>query len=120
MEHQGIKNGRYERKEDEMVDGQLCYSIVVYPADPNYKKIELFVRKKDFISQRIKYYDARGEFTKIYRLLETDVFDGQLVATKAQMWNKKKNHNTFLILKKLKTEKNISPVEFTEETLAQR
>lgn len=121
MESRDIKSATYEKRPDETIDGVPCYSIVATPkksGDEQYSKVELWVRKDNFLPQQIKFYDPKGRFQKVFKLHEAKQIDGQWVITKSQMWTKDTGHNTFLFVESLDTKTALDPAEFAPGNLS--
>jgi len=118
MEQREIEEAKYEMKPDAEIDGVRCYAIVAIPHDQSqYSKLELFVRKDNFLAQQIKYYDRKGKFLKVYRLLEVRDAQGDPIAAKAQMWTKRTGHSTFIVLENVDRKAKPTAAEFRPEGL---
>lgn len=92
---------KYTRIADEVVDGQDCYVIEVYPNTKQMKKAtgykyrKLFVRKDLFFTVKIDYFDKRGRFFKQQILSDLVQIKGDMYrAKKSLMINDKENHTT--------------------------
>jgi uncharacterized protein len=121
MEHRDIKHASYERLSDVEVDGADCFHIISTPKHKDsYGKLELFIRKTDYLAQRIKYFDHKGTLIKAYRLHAVKQFSGTPVATKVQMFTVATGHNTFFLVESVNTDTKLMPIEFRPEALAQR
>jgi outer membrane lipoprotein-sorting protein len=118
MESRDVKEADYEKLTDETVKGQDCYRVVARPRNNDqYARIELWVRKSDFLPQQMKFYDTKDKFKKAFTLHEAREIEGQMVATKSQMWTKKNGHSTFVYVERLDTRTPVNPAELTPENL---
>jgi outer membrane lipoprotein-sorting protein len=120
MESRDVKNATYDKLADDTIDGNACYHIAAKPksTDDQYSKIELWVRKDNFLPQQIKFYKDQSEPLKIFKLYEAKQIDGDWIATKTQMWNKQEGTSTFLLIDNVDTKTAIDPAELTPDNLS--
>jgi outer membrane lipoprotein-sorting protein len=120
MESRDVKSATYEKKADATIDGVDCYHVVATPkaGEDRYSKVELWVRKDNFLPQQSKFFDTKGELLKVFRLHEAKQIDGQWVVTKSQMWNKQEGTSTFLTIDGLDTKTPLDPAEFAPDNLS--
>ncbi len=118
MERTYFNQARAEQHSDKSVDGEDCYHLDVFPKDQSiYKKMELFVRKRDYLTQQIRYYDDRGQFTKVYRIQEVKAMKVGPVVTKAQMWTQETGHSTFFVVDTVDEATRLKQLDFRVESL---
>jgi uncharacterized protein len=118
LENRDVQAATYEKKPDQRVDGVDCYRIVATPTDDDlYGRLELWIRKDNFLAQQIRYYDTRDRLQKVYRLHDIRQVDGRWVASRSQMWTTRSGHSTFLYLRSLDVTTPISAAELSPERL---
>lgn len=120
MENRDIKTAVYESKPEAPIDGVPCFVIDAKPTSPEqpYGRIEMFIRKDNFLIQQSKFHDKAGVLVKVYKLHEFKTVDGRLLATKSQMWTKADGHTTFLFIDEVDTQTPVSPADFTPDALS--
>ena len=120
MENRDIKAAAYTSKPDADVDGVACLVIDAQPTSTEqpYGRIEIFIRKDNFLIQQLKFHDKSEVLLKVYRLHEFKAVEGHLLATKSQMWTKADSHTTFLFLDEVDTKTPTSPADFTPDALS--
>ncbi|WP_224244927.1 outer membrane lipoprotein-sorting protein [Hyalangium gracile] len=117
--YEDVENATHQKQADAKLEGVDCYQLVATPKDTErYSKIELWVRKDNFLAQQMKMYDKSGNLHKVFRLIEVKNIDGKAIATKSQVWDKQKKHTTFFLIDSvdLKTAQNAG--DFTPERMA--
>ncbi len=115
MDRGYLKGAKNVRHEDKLVDGEACYHIEVQPQGKSayYKRVDMFIRKKDFLTQETRYYDRRGQRVKVFKLVGVGKSPKGPVATKSKMWTEKTGHTTFLLVKQLDVdESKLKRVDF--------
>lgn len=120
MENRDVKAATYEAKPDADVDGVPCFIVVARPqnAEQPYGRIEMAIRRDNYLIQQSKFYDKSDQLLKVFKLYTFKQIDGRWVATKSQMWTKADNHTTFLYVDDVDTKTPVSPADFTPDALS--
>jgi outer membrane lipoprotein-sorting protein len=104
---------------DETVGKFPCYHLDVTPrrADAPYARIELWVRKDNFLPLRQQMYDKANVLVKTLGIDEVRRVSGAWFITKSHMINHKDNHRTDLTLEQVTPKHDIADDEFTVRAL---
>lgn len=98
-----LSDHRYVRTGDAKLDAVPCFVVDAFPATPGverasgYSLRRLFVRKDNYFTIRIDYYDRRGRFLKTQSRHDLKRLDSRMwVADMVLMENVKEPHQTLI------------------------
>lgn len=108
---------------EEKQDGDLCYRIYSTPK-PNapvvWGHLVVFVRKSDGLPRREEFYDEKGTLQKVLTFEDIRTMDGRVYPLRWKMVSSTKpGHETILLHRTLKFDRNIDSSVFTQENLQQ-
>lgn len=120
LEWRDLDEAAYKRLPDEQLTKQDCYVIEAIPANKSaYSKTVSWIRKKDFVLLRIRFFDRRARLHKVMFVKAVQRVGGALMATRIKMSDKIKQHSTFLEIKDIRLRKDLSSDDFTVRALKQ-
>ncbi len=105
---------------EEVYEGHPCYVVRGMPkqgVDKPYSKTVSWVRKENFVSVRIDFFDRSGQLLKQLRVLELDEIDGIWTEVRMEMENMQKKHRTILTFEGVQYNTGLSGSIFTERNL---
>jgi outer membrane lipoprotein-sorting protein len=120
LESRDIKESAYERKEDDKIGKNEVYVVEAKPkekSDSKYAKIELYIRKKDFIPLKIKYFDADGKLKRTLFTEKIDKTEGGDVYIKRSTLYPKKGGSTTIVVQALDADTEIPDSLFSKGQL---
>lgn len=120
MENRDVKAATYESRPEVVLDGVPCHVVVARPTDAAqpYGRIEMAIRKDNFLIQQSKFYDRGDALLKVYKMHAFKSIDGRLLATQTQMWTKSDGHTTFLYIDDVDTKTPVDAADFTPDALS--
>ncbi len=86
-------------------------------SDSQYSKLVFHVRKKDFLFDRVEYFDRAGNLWKVFERKDFRPVGKYVQSYWAKMTDKKKNHSTEMIVRKLEVDTGISGRIFSKRNL---
>ncbi len=115
---------KYDRLQDEKVEGADSYVILSAPIDKNREKITgytnriLYVDKATFIIRRIEFFNAKNERLKIFDAYDYKSTDKEpLRPTRGVMTNNVKKTTTIMSLVNSRVNKPLDPSFFTQDSI---
>lgn len=119
LDRRDLRQSEVKALADEAVGKFDCYHLDVTPkgSDAEYARIELWVRKDNFMPLRWHMFDAGGNHMKSLTALEVQRVSGKWFLTKSRMVNLKDSRTTELVLEKVSPRNDIPDEEFTVRTL---
>lgn len=119
MDRRDLREGKYQAGPDKKMAQFDCYQVVVQPLrkDSPYSKVEMVVRKKDYVPLELKMFDKAGIHLKTLTVLQIKTISGKPYITKSQMSNRRDQHSTVLVLNKIRPRDDIPDTEFTANKL---
>jgi outer membrane lipoprotein-sorting protein len=104
---------------DEPVGRWPCYVLDLVPKreDAQYSHIEMWVRKDNFLTLRMKMYDKGGVLQKTFEAIEVKRVSGQWFISKSRMQDVQHEHTTELVLDDIEVRSDIGDDEFTVRAL---
>jgi len=101
----------------EKIAGDDCWKIELLPK-PNapvvWGKLYYWVRMADFLPALVQYYDEKGELHRTWKFADYKVMGGRKIPCRMTIIsNKKDNHKTELIYKKVEFDVKISDSKFS-------
>lgn len=108
-----------------IIDGADCYHIEATPnndkkkKESGYQKREIFVRKDNYVSVSIKFYNKEGILEKNYKASEVKQVPGtdKWRAYRMELENLKTKHKTILGLQNVLINKGVQAELFTQRNL---
>jgi len=85
-----------------------------------YSKLKMWVKKKDFYSTKIEYYNKKGTLWKVMTHKEITRIGKYLVAKKMKMKDLNKKHSTKMIMSDIKFDQGLSDKKFSLRYLKRR
>lgn len=105
---------------DSTVDGSAVFVIESIPKDDGYdgfaKKVS-FISKDNYLPLLERYYNDKGELTRVFRAEETQEVDGILTVTKRSMEDVDKERKTTIVFNGIKYNQGLEDDLFTERYL---
>jgi negative regulator of sigma E activity len=91
---------------EESIAAFSCYRISLLPSrsDSPYSRLELWIRKDNFLPLKIAHFDKSGVLLKEFRALEVKRVSGQWFVTRSRMTNVRDNHVTDLDLEQIEVD----------------
>lgn len=116
---------KYTLKEEATLDGVACYHIEAIPVteakkkETGYSKRELYIRKNDYVAQKIMFFDKNGAHTKTLTATNIKPIAGtdKSRAYQLLMENHRTNHNTTLVFNNFKINKGVEEDLFSKRNL---
>jgi len=115
---------KYDRLEDESVEGTDCYVIMATPADKSREKITgytyrfLYVDKANFVIRRIELLDSKHVITKVFDAQDYQpANNGTQRPRSGVMTNKVKNTHTIMTLLNTRLNQPVDEKFFTLDTI---
>lgn len=104
---------------DEALDGAPCWRVEVTPSgkEATYARIELWVRKDNFVPLQGKMYARSGVHLKTLLAEDVKQIEGRWFITRSRMTNHEQRRTTELFLDEIHTDRKIAPDEFTVRNL---
>ena len=113
----------YKLLKEESEEGQECYVVESLPKnkkvkkDTGYAKTITWVRKDNFLSVRVDFYNKRGKFFKRLKLENVREIDGVWTPTRLTMKNEKAKHTTIITFSYTKFNGELGDDIFTKRSL---
>ena len=119
LEWRDLDEATYKKLPDEKIGAANCHVIESIPANKKsrYSKTTSWIRKKDFVLVRIRFFDKRSQLYKVMFVKAVKKVGGSLMATRIKMTDKRKKHSTFLQISDIKLRKDLKSDEFTVRAL---
>jgi len=113
------REGKYSAGPDKKLAKHDCHTVVVTPkrGDSPYSKIELTIRKKNFLPLQVKMFDKAGVHLKTLTALQIKKVSGLWFISKSKMVNHREQHLTLLHFVKLKPRDDIPDTDFARQNL---
>lgn len=119
LEWRDLDEASYKKLPDERVGKADCFVIDSFPSNKKsrYSRTTSWIRKKDFVLVRIRFFDKRSKLQKVMFVKAVKKVGGVLMATRIKMTDKRKQHSTFLQISDIKLRPDLSADEFTVRAL---
>lgn len=119
LDQRDLRTGKATSTADVKIGKYDCYHVVVRPGrdDSPYSKIELAVRKDNFVMLQMKLYDKAGVHAKTLAVAQIKRISGRWFITKSVMTNHKDSHATLLALDGITVPDKVEPQIFTKQHL---
>ncbi len=114
------RKGRYKAGKTVKIGRFFCYNITVIPrrSDSPYTRIEIAIRKDNFVPLRVRLYDRSRTHIKTLDVFQVRRVKGQWFITKSRMTNHKEKRSTTLQLTKIEPSSDTPDSVFTIKNLA--
>ena len=121
LEWRDMEQATYKALPDEKVGGAPCHVIESHPRKKeSYAFIRSWIRKRDKVPLRIKFFDRSKQLLKVLYVKEVKPVGGALTVTKLKISNKQTGHSTFLNIEQIKLREDLPEDAFTVRALKQR
>lgn len=119
LDRRDLRESSATLQPDEVVEKFNCYHLDVQPkrSDSQYSRLEVWVRKDNFLPVRWISYDKAKVQLKTLTALEMKQVNGQWFISRSRMVNNVEGHSTELVLDKILPRNDISDDEFTQRAL---
>lgn len=123
--YEDIANAKYQeytyddKLEDSKANGKACYKGIRVPKDKNsgYTKQICWVDKKDFLVQKIEYYDRKSELLKTATFSNYTNHSGVWIIGKIHMVNHQNSKETTLQWNNIQTNVGLKDSDFSKRKL---
>jgi hypothetical protein len=114
-----LRDSKATPRPDESVGKLACYHLDVQPrrGDSQYSRIEVWVRKDNFLPLKSLFYDKANVLIKTLTSSEMKRVSGRWFITKSRLTNHAESHTTDLVLDKVIPRDDIADEEFTVRAL---
>ena len=104
---------------EESVDGIPCYVVESTPkeSDGLYSRKVAWIRKDNYIAQKVLFYDKMGTLMKELHVEELELIDGIWTATRMHMQNHQRNHRTVISIDEIEYDVPLESSLFTVNAL---
>jgi outer membrane lipoprotein-sorting protein len=119
MQRADVKNASHRKLPDEKLDGSDVYVLESTPnkeAKAPYAKVVTWVRKKDFIPLRTRFYGKDGQLVKTLYTQKVRDYDGRPVVVESLM-KSENGHSTRLVVESLQKRADLPDSTFTPNAL---
>ena len=119
LDRRDVRHSEAKLKGSEDVGKFPCHVVDVVPKskESDYSRIEVWVRKDNFLPLRMKMYDRAGVLAKTFEATETKRVSGAWFISKSRMTNHKQKHTTDLVLEQIAVKSDIADDEFSVRSL---
>lgn len=101
-------------------DGEDLYALVLTPkpgADVSYGKLVLKIRKDNYVSTKVEYYNRMGKLEKVLSVDDIERIGPYWVGKKMEMVDRRNNHRTLFTLSRIAFDQNLKDSIFTVRNL---
>jgi outer membrane lipoprotein-sorting protein len=121
MESRDLENAGHKLLKSEKVAGVDCYLVEAIPTNKTaYAKVHTWVRKKDFVFVRTRYFDTKGRELKTVFVKAVTKVGGRPIPSRIKVSNVQTKHSTLLEITQIKARGDLPESEFTIRTLKKR
>lgn len=125
IEQNDLNNYKYSLLREENFDGVMCYVIRSIPVDEQvkqetaYSKSDVWVRKDNYISIKVNFYNKKGDLIKIMNSNDIRPVEGtdKWRAHFIEMQNVNTGHRTELLYKNIIINQGVADKYFTQRYL---
>jgi hypothetical protein len=119
LDRRDLREGEGKLLAEETIGKFPCYHLDVATKRPDapYARIELWVRKDNFLPLKQQMYDKANVLVKTFGTDEVRRVSGEWFITKSHMINHKDNHRTDMTLEQVAPKHDIAEDEFTVRAL---
>ena len=118
LDRRDLRDGTATLGADETLGKYDCYRLSVVPRGASqYKRIEMWVRKDNFLPLQSEMYDRSDKLLKTMAAKEVKRIAGRWFITRSLMTNHKEQHSTDLTLETVTPRSDLPDEEFTTRVL---
>jgi len=119
LDRRDIRYSRVTLKGSATVGKFACHRLELVPKDEDsqYSRMEVWVRKDNFLPLQMKMYDRAGVLFKTFVALEIKRVRGQWFISRSRMENHRSGHRTELFLDKITVQATFPESEFSVRAL---
>jgi len=119
LDRRDLRDGDASVQGTEKIGTRACYILNVVPRreDTQYSRIELWVRKDNFLTLRMRMYDKANTHIKTFEAQEIRKVSGSWFVSKSLMTDHKTQHSTLLVLQNIVVNAQIPDAEFSVRAL---
>jgi outer membrane lipoprotein-sorting protein len=92
--------------------------LVPKDRDSDYSKLTMWVRKENFVADKIEFYDRADRLSKRLACSNIEKIDGYWVTREQEMTDLMRNHRTRMIMRDIHFDQGLSEGLFTERQLS--
>jgi outer membrane lipoprotein-sorting protein len=107
---------------EEQNDGGSTWVIESVPmpkSDSKYKKLISWIRKEDFVLQKVEFYDKKSKLLKVMTVQKIESVGGEILPLHFTMENVQKGSKTELSIDSIQLNQGIQDSEFGSKPLEQ-
>lgn len=119
LDRRDWRTGKYVMRKDTKIGKFPCYHVTIIPTrrDSPYSRLEVDVRKDNWVPLQVKHYDKAKVLYKVLKVFQLKRIKGQWFITKSQMKNLRDRHTTTMHLNKIEPTDAIPDSSFTVKRL---
>jgi len=119
LDRRDLRDGDATVQGSENIGTRPCYILNVVPRreDTQYSRVELWVRKDNFLTLRMRMYDKANTHIKTFEAQEIRKVSGSWFVSRSLMTDHKNQHTTLLILQDIVVNAQIPDEEFSVRAL---
>jgi outer membrane lipoprotein-sorting protein len=119
LDRRDWRTGKPVMGKDTKIGKFSCYHVTITPTrgDSPYSRIEIDVRKDNWVPLKIQLYDKAKVLYKVLEVYQLKRIKGRWFISKSRMNNLRDKHTTTLILKKIEPTDKIPDSAFTVQRL---
>ncbi len=115
LERKSDKGGKHVRLPDEMIGSDATYVLETTPGSvelTGYSKVRTWIRKKDFVPIRTRFFDTSGKPSKTLYVKRIRDFEGKPTIVEARMQSES-GHATELVVDSLERKDDLPDSDFS-------
>jgi hypothetical protein len=119
LDRRDWRTGKCVLGKDTKIGKFACYHVTITPTrqDSPYSRIEMDIRKDNWVPLKIQLYDQAKVLFKVLEVFQLRRVSGQWFISKSRMKNLRDNHTTTLLLEKIEPTDKIPDDSFTVQRL---
>ena len=119
LDRRDWRTGKCVLRADTKIGKFPCYHVTIIPTrkDSPYSRIEIDVRKDNWVPLKIQLYDHAKVLYKVLEVFQLRRVSGQWFISKSRMKNLRDDHTTTLVLEKIEPTDKIPDASFTVQRL---
>lgn len=120
MENRDADDAEHRLQAQEQIGEKAAWVIESIPkpeSDSEYGKIVSWIRKEDFIPQKVELYDKKGKLYKVMEVLKVGPVGDETLPLHFSMQDVQKDHKTEILLENVQLNQNIPDDEFTHRAI---
>jgi outer membrane lipoprotein-sorting protein len=119
LDRRDLRESTSTKLSDENVGPHPCFRVQSIPkrSDSPYERIELWIRKDNYLPLKMKLYDRAKVLLKTFTAQEVRRVSGHWYITRSRMVNHVQTHETELVIENITPATDISDDEFTVRNL---